>query len=157
MSLIKRLAAFAIFLALCATPALADGKLNILGKFVNADTELDVATYEASDGSRVALLGVRNGQRRNSIAFSPNEMPALFALWRQASSVRAGEWRYIGDFVETGTSDTSHLKISAGPGVRFIVESPAKGAFTVELATSDYPAFSAALDSTNAFVTAPPR
>jgi hypothetical protein len=152
MSWMKRLAVFAIFMTLCATPALADGKLSIVAKFVNADAELDVATYQAGDGTRVLLLGILDGQRRNSVAFGPTETGALFALWRQASSMRAGDWRYVGDFVETGTSDTSHLKISAGPGVRFIIESPAKGAFTVDLATANIAAFSAALGSANDFV-----
>jgi len=159
MSWIGRLgAALVVGLALCAGPASA-GKLDMIGKFISADTEVDVATYtEVNDKGveeRVGLLGVRNGDRRNSITFNPNEFPALLVLWRQASEAQSDQWRYIGDFLETGTSDVSHLKVSAGPGVRFIIESPAKGAFTADLSRADMGAFAAALERARVYLGAP--
>jgi hypothetical protein len=154
-------AAIVVGVMLCAGPALADGKLNVVGKFANADTELYVATYVEVNGKgveeRVALLGIINGQRRNSITFSPNELPALLRLWRKASDVRSNQWQYVGDFLETGTSDVSHLKVSAGPGVRFIIESPALGAFTSDLQRANMAAFAAALENARVFIGAPAR
>ena len=152
-------AALALGVVLLAGPALAQGKLDMVGKFPNGDTEVDVATYTAPNAQgveeRVGLLGLRVGTQRNSAAFSVGEWRALLDLWAKAQNAQSDQWAYVGDFTETGTSDVSHLKVFAGPGVRFIVESPAKGAFTVVLNRGDMPAFSQALAQAKAYLGTP--
>jgi hypothetical protein len=152
-------AAVALGLALLAGPALAAGKLDMVGTFVNGDTEIDLATYTALNAQgveeRVGLVGLRLGDRRNSAAFTPAEWRALIDLWTKAAAVRSGEWTYVGDFTETGTKDVSHLKISGGPGVRFIVESPAKGAYTADLKPSDMTGFETALARVKTYLGTP--
>jgi hypothetical protein len=160
MSYLHRIAAtMALGLALLAGPALAEGKLNMVATFVNGDTEIDVATYTAPNAQgaeeRVGLVGLRVGKQRNSAAFNPAEWRAMIDLWTKAAAVRSGEWVYVGDFTETGTSDVSHLKVSGGPGVRFIVESPAKGAYTADLKPSDMTGFEAALAQVKTYLGTP--
>ena len=65
MSWINRVAAVLVLgLALCAGPALAEGDFNFVGRFVNADTEVDVATFALVNDQgveeRIILLGVIN-------------------------------------------------------------------------------------------------
>jgi hypothetical protein len=45
--------------------------------------------------------------------------------------------------------------VSAGPGVRFIIESPARGAISADLANSDITRFDAALTQATQFLVAP--
>ena len=163
MSTMHRIAAaFALGLVLLAGPALAQGKLDIVGKFPSGNTEVDLATYTAPNAQgveeRVGLLGVRVGTQRNSAAFGANEWRALLVLWAKAQDAQAtqsDQWTYVGDYTETGTSDVSHLKVFAGPGVRFIIESPAKGAFTADVPRADMPAFTQALAQVKAYLGAP--
>ena len=160
MSIVHRfVAAFALGVVLLAGPALAEGKLDIVGKFDSGATEVDVATYTAPNGKgveeRVGLLGLRVGATRISAAFGPAEWRALLDLFDKAQNAQSGDWTYVGDFTESGTSDVSHLKVFGGPGVRFIVESPAKGAMTADLKRSDMPAFATALGQVKAYLGAP--
>ncbi len=152
-------AAFTVGLFLLAGPALAQGKLEFAGKFDNGATEVDLATYTSPNDKgveeRVGLLGLRVGTTRNSVAFGQQEWRALLDLWAKAQTMQSNDWAYAGDFTETGTSDVSHLKVFAGPGVRFIVESPAKGAFTVDLKRADMPAFDTALIQVKTYLGAP--
>ena len=157
MSWINRVAAVLVSgLALCAGPALAEGDFNFVGRFVNADTEVDVATFALVNDQgveeRIILLGVINGDKNISISFSPSETPALVNLWRQARDAQSTDWRPVGELVETGTVDVAHLRVSAGPGVRFVIESQAGGPLTSDLQPSDMAAFETALDRAEAFV-----
>ena len=149
-------AALVIGLSLGAAPTAQAGNLNVRGRFVNAGVELDVATYAAPNDKgveeRVLLLGIKSAGHAISIAVERTEAHTLQALWNQAESQQSDEWRYVGDFTETGTRDVSHLKVSAGPGVRYIIESPAKGASTADLSRSDMKAFGSALDEAVAYV-----
>lgn len=139
-----------------AGPARAEGHLDIVATFTNGDTEIKVATYGAPNDQgaeeRIGLVGITIGEQKNSVAFSPNEWPALIRLWRRARDAQSDTWRPVGDFTETGTSDVSHLAVSAGPGMRLVLESPAKGAMTADLARSDLVAFGAALDKVTAYL-----
>ena len=149
-------AALALGLVLFAAPALAAGKFEYAGKFDYGSTEVDLGKYvdtnDAGVESRVGLVGVRVGTSKNSAAFDSGEWPTLLDLWAKAQTLQSDTWVYVGDFTETGPSDVSHLKVDAGPGVRIIIESPAKGAFTVEIKRSDMPSFSAALLEVKAFL-----
>ena len=149
-------AVLVIGLSLCAAATAQAGDLNIRGRFVNAGVELDVATYAAPNDKgveeRVLLLAIKSPGHAISVALDRTELPKLQALWGQAQNAQSDEWRYVGDFTESGTSDVSHLKVSAGPGVRYIIESPAKGASTADLAPSDMKAFGSALDAAAAYV-----
>ena len=160
MSTMNRIvAAVALGFVLLAGPALAEGKLDFAGKFDGGATEVDLATYTAPNDKgveeRVGLLGLRVGATRNSAAFGPAEWRALLDLFAKAQNAQGGDWTYVGDFTESGTSDVSHLKVFAGPGVRFIVESPAKGALTVDLKRADIAGFAAALAQVKAYLGTP--
>jgi len=154
---LKLTAAVAMSLALISSDAHAG--LNVVGRFKSPDSEIDVANYSETDSKgveqRIGLLGIAIASKRNSVAFSPKEWGALITLWRQAKAAQGPTWRNIGDFTETGTSDTSHLTVSAGPGVRFIIESPARGAISADLANSDITRFDAALSQATQFLVAP--
>src|ERR1700694_4447505 len=105
-------------LLLSASAALAAGKLTYVDTFKDGSNELAVATYFDPDivspgTKKVALLGIANGTRRISIAFGPNEWPALIALWTKTVDAQSNSWQDIGAFIETGTEDISSLKISA--------------------------------------------
>jgi hypothetical protein len=157
MALLKLFAAtLALSFAALAQPALAEGQLQGFGQFENAAGRLDVDTYRVvhDDGvdERVGLLSIVTPEKTISIAFSKGEFPTLWTLWRTAEGSQSGTWKPVGDFVETGTSDTSHLKMSAGPGVRFVIESPALGAFTTELMSSNFEGFESALQKAESYV-----
>jgi hypothetical protein len=51
----------------------------------------------------------------------------------------------IGTMMEIRTKDVSVLNVSAGPGVRFVITSPEKGAVTYHLAAGDMARFEKAL------------
>jgi len=159
MAWMKKLGmAVALSLAFCAQPvsAQAQGGLHYLGKFVNSDSELHVMTYsKVTDKGlegRIFLLGIQSNTRRNSVAFGPGDFPAFLRLWQSALKQQSDTWQPVGDYVEHGTKDVSHLKVSAGPGIRFVIESPARGAFTSELQPSNYDAFGSALETANLFL-----
>lgn len=151
-------AALALSLVTVARPALAEGQLQGFGQFESGNSRLDIDTYRVvhDDGTdeRVGLLSIVTPAKTISIAFSKGEFPALWALWRSAANSQSATWKSVGDFVETGTTDTSHLKMSAGPGVRFVIESPALGAFTNELMASNFASFEASLQNAESYVAA---
>jgi hypothetical protein len=53
---------------------------------------------------------------------------------------------------ESGTKDVSVLNISAGPGVRFVIRSPEKGAVTYNLPVGDMAQFEKALYAVRDFL-----
>ncbi|HTW34542.1 MAG TPA: hypothetical protein VMD53_07985 [Rhizomicrobium sp.] len=138
---------FALFLFTSA--AHAAGRLTFVDKFFAGGDELDVATYfdpDASPGSKkISLLGIKSGARRISVAFDAGEWPTFTALWNKAVAEQSNSWQDTGTFVETGTDDTSTLKLSAGPGVTFLISSPAHGVQTFLLAQGDMGRFGAAV------------
>lgn len=64
-------------------------------------------------------------------------------------------WTVIGELTETETSDVSHLVISAGPGIRFALNSPQGASLTYMLAKSDIPRLQQALGQVRQFLAAP--
>lgn len=154
---LKLAAPIAVSLALLAGQAHAG--MNVVGKFKSQDSEVDVAVYSATDSKgleqRLGLLGVAIASKRNTIAFAPAEWISLITLWRQAKAAQGPVWRNIGGFTETGTSDAPHLTVSAGPGVRFSIESPARGAISADLSNADISRFDAALTQATQFLVAP--
>jgi len=145
-------------LALLASPLLAKGTLDIIEKFQQADTELDVATYTEPDKqpSRIGLLGLKLGTVRNSFAYNLDEWQTLIDLTAKAAKAQSGggNWTVIGAMTEKGTTDVSHLVIAAGPGIRFALNSPAGASLTYVLASGDIPRFEQALGRVKAFVAA---
>jgi len=141
----------ALALAFVPGPAVAEGQLTCNDRFVTATSELDLCTFTnpRADGTeiRVLLLGIESSDhRRISITFDKTETSALLRLWRQALDKQSTSWQPVGEYTETGTDDNSHLKVSAGPGVRLVIESPARGANTTELPPGNLAGFTAALE-----------
>jgi hypothetical protein len=50
----------------------------------------------------------------------------LIELWTKAVKAQSGSWKVVGSMAETETSDVSHLTVSAGSGVKFVISSPKK-------------------------------
>ena len=135
-------------------PLQAGMQLDIVVKFQNADLELDVATVFDSEveasRSKVALLGIvtpsrRGTPSRNSFSFRLEEWLSLIALWTKAVKVQSDSWKVVGSMTETETSDVSHLTVSAGRGVKFVISSSKKGTATYVLSRDDIAGFEKAL------------
>ena len=120
--------------------AQSPGKLETLGKYPAAGSELRVSTYQEGT-EKVGLLGIWKEQPpRAATAFRTDDWAELMKLWQKASVVQSPSWHHIGVYKETGTKDPTLLTVSAGPGVRFTMETE-DGLFTVVLSRSDYESF----------------
>jgi hypothetical protein len=141
--------AMSVALALLASPVPAEGQLDIVAKFEDADLGLDVVTYTNPDvtasESRVALLGFRSRSVRTSFVFSLKEWVSLLDLWTKAVKAQSSSWNVVGSLTETRTTDRSHLTASAGPGVKFTVTSRKGVSITYVLANADMARFEKAL------------
>jgi hypothetical protein len=152
-----------VSVSLFIPPLQAGMQLDIVGKFQNADLELDVATVFDSEveasRSKVALLGiVTPSQRgvatpsRSSFSFRLEEWLSLIALWMKAVNAQSDSWKVVGSMTETETSDVSHLTVSAGRGVKFVISSPKKGTVTYVLSRDDIAGFEKALHRVKDFL-----
>ena len=130
------------------SPLQARVQLDIIAKFRTAEVELDVVTVLDTDveasKSKVALLGIAT-PLRSSFSFRPAEWLSLIDLWSKAVKAQSDSWRVIGSMTETETSDVSHLTMSAGPGVKFVISSFQKGTVTFVLSKDDMAGFEKAL------------
>ncbi|MGA2089454.1 MAG: hypothetical protein ABSG66_11115 [Stellaceae bacterium] len=146
-------------LGVFASPHPAQGMLNYVATFQQPNIRLDVATYsDPSKGpGKSALLGMAAGSVKNSFAFASDEWPKLIDLTSAAARAQSsgGNWTVIGEIYETHTNDTSHLVISAGPGIRFALNSPQGASLTFILASGDIPRFQQALEQVREFFAAP--
>jgi hypothetical protein len=129
-------------------PLQARVQLDIVAKFRNAGMELDVVTVvdwevEAAK-SKVALLGIATPSR-SSFSFRGEDWLLLIDLWSKAVKAQSDSWKIIGSMKETETSDASLLTISAGPGIKFVIDSPRKGLVTYVLSKDDLARFAGAL------------
>ncbi|HEV3220072.1 MAG TPA: hypothetical protein VGZ48_09895 [Candidatus Acidoferrales bacterium] len=140
----KKRILFSALTLLLAFPLLGmqGGTLNIVGKFVTGETELDVATY-TQNTEKVALLGI-SIPKKGSYAARADEWATLIQLWDKASQTESQSWQFIGTLKETQTSDPTLVIITAGPGVRITLET-ADGIFSYVLPKSDYARFGVSL------------
>lgn len=130
--------------------AQSPGKLEVLGKYPTATGELRVSTYQEGN-EKVGLLGIWKDQPpRAATAFRGTDWEELLQLWQKASVVQAPSWTHIGVYKETGTKDPTLLTVSAGPGVRFTMETE-DGLFTVVVSRSDYERFGQNLQAVKRF------
>jgi len=143
-------AAFVLVVLAFVSPLHAAGKLDIVRKFTKGNTELKVATF-TENAERVGLIGIAS-PARNSFAFKSKEWGVLIGLCTKASKIKSGTWTEVGSLSETGTTDVSHLTVSAGPGMNFVITSPKKGTVSYALQTQEYPALLAALQKVKAFL-----
>jgi hypothetical protein len=126
-------------------PLQAQVQLELVAKFRNVGIELDVVTVDASEPSgRVALLGIAT-PLRSSFSFKREEWLLLIDLWSKTVKVQSDSWKIIGSMKETETSDPSLLTISAGPGIKFVINSPRKGSVTYVLSKDDLARFAGTL------------
>jgi hypothetical protein len=147
----RKIGLFVVLLLLAASPARAEGKLDMLGKFSSNGTEFDLAIYRES-GETVALVGIAAGQR-TSVAFSSAEWHSFVELWRKARAMSGKTWQPVGTFKETDTTELALLTVTAGPGVQFNIDGD-KGHFTFVLPKSDFAAFDAKVQEMTAAVPA---
>jgi hypothetical protein len=130
-------------------PLQARVQLDIVAKFRNLGIELDVATVVDSEveasKSKVALLGIAT-PLRSSFSFRREEWLLLIDLWSKAVKVQSDSWKIIGSMKETETwDDDSLLTISAGPGIKFVINSSRKGLVTYVLSKDDLARFAGTL------------
>jgi len=128
-------------------PLQAQVQLELIAKFQNLEIELDVVTVvdsEAEASGRVALLGIAT-PLRSSFSFKREEWLLLIALWSKAVKAQSDSWKIIGSMKETETSDPSLLTISAGSGIKLVINSPRKGLVTYVLSKDDLARFAGTL------------
>jgi hypothetical protein len=149
-AMMKRLLITALAL-LIAFPALGmqGGTRDIVGKFVTGPTELDITTYTMG-ANKLALLEVLL-PAKGSYAASANEWASLIQLWEKASQTDSKSWQFIGTLKETGTTDPTLVVITAGPGVRFTLET-ADGIFSYVLPKDDFPRFETSVQQVAKFL-----
>jgi hypothetical protein len=156
----------AISVSCFSTRLQAGMQLDIVGKFQNADLELDVVTVFdsnlAASRSKVALLGIATPSRggiaapsRHSFSFRSEEWLSLIGLWTKAAKTQSDSWRVIGSMTESETSDVSQLTVSAGRGVKFVIGSFKKGTATYLLSKDDFAGFETALYRVKDFLSRP--
>ena len=130
------------------SPLQARVQLDIVAKFRNAELELDLVTVFDSEvdasKSKVALLGIATPVR-SSFSFRRAEWLSLIELWTKAVKAQSDSWKVVGSMTETETSDVSHLTISAGPGVKFVIRSFQKGTVIFVLSRDDMARFESSL------------
>ena len=135
-------------LSLFTWPLQARLQLDIVAKFQNADLEFDVVTVIDSEveasRNKVALLGIANPSR-SSFSFRLGEWLLLIELWMKAVKAQSGSWKVVGSMAETETSNVSHLTVSAGRGVKFVISSSKKGTVAYILSRDDIAGFEKAL------------
>jgi hypothetical protein len=140
--------ALATAFCLIAAPLLAENKLDIVEKFRTGSLALAVATF----GPNVGLLELGAGSQENSFAFSPEEWQTLIDLVAKAANQSSGSnWSVVGDMTETNTRDVSHLVVSAGPGIRFALNSPKCPSLAYAIAKSGISRLQQALGKVRAF------
>ena len=130
--------------ALLGGAAHAKGQLSKLAAFTAPGAQFQVFTFE-DEGKRVALFGIINGSTRNSFTANLKELPAIFELWKKTLAARSPTWKSVGSLSETDTSDRSRLTLSAGPGVRFVIDSPQGQTETFTMENGDTARFEEAL------------
>jgi len=152
-----------VSVSLFVPPLQAGMQLDIVGKFQDADLELDVATVFDSEvetsRSKVALLGIVTPSRpgiatplRNSFSFRLDEWLSLIVLWTKAVKAQSDSWKFVGSMTETESSDVSHLSVGAGPGEKFVISSPRKGYAAYLLSRDDIAGFEKALHRVKDFL-----
>jgi len=130
--------------ALLGGAAYAKGQLSKLAAFTAPGAEMQVLTFE-DQGKRVALFGIINGSTRNSFTANLSELPGVIELWKKALAARSPAWKTVGSQSETDTSDRSRLTLSAGPGIRFVIDSPKGQTETFTMENGDAARFEEAL------------
>ena len=130
------------------SPVEARVQLDIVAKFRNAEFELDLVTIFDSEvdasKSKLALLGIATPVR-SSFSFRRAEWLSLMELWTKAVKAQSDSWKVVGSMTETETSDVSHLTISAGSGVKFVISSFQRGTVIFVLSRDDMARFESAL------------
>jgi hypothetical protein len=141
----------ALLVVVSIPPLQAAGRQDIIAQFQAGDLEMIIYTQEEQDSVArytIAHLGIANGSLHHIFAFNPGEWERLIILYREAASAQSRDWKIVGSITETGTGDTSHLTVSAGPGVRFVVASLQLGApVAYDLSRSEMSRFEQALYS----------
>jgi len=131
-----------------ASPLQARIQLDIVAKFRNVGIELDIVTLidwevEAAK-SKVALLAIATPPR-SSFSFRGEDWSLLIDLWSKAVKAQSESWNVIGTMKERETSDVSILTISAGPGIKIVIDSPRKGPVSYVLSKDDLARFAGTL------------
>ena len=88
---------------------------------------------------------------RSPFSFRRAEWLSLIELWT-ADKAQSDSWKVVGSMTETETSDVSHLTISAGPGVKFVIRSFQKGTVIFVLSRDDMARFESGLYRVKEFI-----
>ncbi len=135
-------------------PVTARAALTIIGHYdYGGGTVFDVA-YNAENGGKVSLLGMKgninNVRSAVSITFSKNEWNSFVALWRKAMGTQSSSFQFVGTYKETNTKYNSLLTVAAGPGVQFTINDQ-PGTLVFVLRPADFARFDADVAKVTAF------
>jgi len=130
-----------------ASVAQAETKPTYIDTFTDGSNKFYVMTYfdPTKVPKKIALLGIQNGTRRNSITLFPDDWSTLFTLWTKAEAAQSNSWQDVGEINEKGDSADVTLKIRAGRGMTFLVSEPSAGILTFLLSTANIARFDAAV------------
>lgn len=132
--------AFGLFMAIL--PLRAEGKLEVIEKFERGTTELTIAHFTQPDAdtsnTKVGLVSIAS-RARISFAFDQAEWAELIEICDKALAAKSAAWRQVGAMTETSTEDVSHLTVSAGAEVRFVISSPKAGRVSYTFEKADLP------------------
>lgn len=152
-------AALAFVLTLVASPLrAADGQFIVVEKFGEGHSGLIVAHYTASNversKSKVGVITIAS-PGENAFAFNLAEWRQLIALCNKAIASESTGWALVGSMSETGTTDVSHLTLSSGPGLRFVIASPKDGEVSYVLQKNDLSRLKSGLRAVEVYLAAP--
>jgi len=155
----RMIAALAIGLMLLAAPLrAADPALIVVEKFGQRNSGLVVAHYTAANverSKRKVGIVVITSPGENAFAFNLAEWQTLIAMCNQGIATQSSGWTEVGSMTETGTTDVSHLTMSSGPGLRFVIASPRDGEVSYVLQKHDLPRLQSALRAVEVYLAAP--
>jgi hypothetical protein len=123
-----------------------NGKLEPIAEFGTPDASLVLAVTQAPVmHTKMGMLTIQQGEASNLMVVDRDDWPSLTDLWSKTKSSMTGQWHTVGEIREHGMPDTTHLTVSAGPGVRFSFWSEHGASVTFEMPASDVPRFDASL------------
>jgi hypothetical protein len=125
-----------------------DGKVESIGRFDGAQGQLVLSVASAPLTSEP--FGVVQITAHGAIAalvLEPREWDEFVAITSKAEGAQSPNWRVIGEIHDTGPGEITHLTVSAGPGMRFVANSPHGPNISYDLSRADIPRFSGTIGS----------
>lgn len=140
---------FVLIAGLGAFSTAVQAKLDFIASFQQPNNRMDIVIGTSNEtNAKAPLLGITEGKVRNSFSPEPAGWAKLIELVAAAARTQTSDnsWTVTGELSETNTSDVTHIVVSAGPGIRFALNSPKGASLTFYLPATDIPRLQQALD-----------